>query len=93
MAGAFKSTITALAGKHNILIKDPGIEAWANMRETTHYYFRWTPRTVAISFIGVGVIPVALYETILYWLVSILLIFDFYNFCEFEIMEILVNQT
>ena len=50
---------------HYPLRKDPAIERWALMRETTNVHFRWTPRTIGISLLWCGVVPVALYEFII----------------------------
>lgn len=46
------------------LIKDPAIERWNSMRETTTYNFKWTPRTSSELFLWVIVVPGTLYYTL-----------------------------
>lgn len=43
------------------LYKDPAIEKFVKMRETTHLYFRMTPKISAILFGGLVVFPALLY--------------------------------
>jgi len=38
------------------------IEKWAYYRENTHRYFRLTSRNLALGFLFIGVIPVAIYR-------------------------------
>jgi len=46
--------------------KDPAIERWAFMREHVQLYWRPTPRTMAISIVLLGVVPVAMYYGLQY---------------------------
>ncbi|XP_065057309.1 uncharacterized protein LOC135685327 [Rhopilema esculentum] len=46
---------------HGILLRDPAIERWAKMRETTHLYFKLRPKTVLYGVIWGIIVPGAFY--------------------------------
>lgn len=45
---------------------DPAIEKWYKMRETTHLYFRPTPKNVAFGLVALVAVPVGLYHIVDY---------------------------
>ena len=46
------------------LQKDPAIERWNTIRETTTPHFKWTPKTVAMAIFWLGVVPGSLYKIV-----------------------------
>eukprot|EP00111_Clytia_hemisphaerica_P002894 TCONS_00008186-protein len=42
------------------LIKDPAIERWMTMRETTTPHFKWTPKSFGLIAFWCGVVPYAM---------------------------------
>lgn len=40
---------------------DPAVERWYKMRETTHLYFRPTPRNAIFGLVTLTAIPIGLY--------------------------------
>ena len=57
---------------HFSLQKDPAIERWAKMRETTHLHFKFTPKTVFIGVFWGLVVPGAFYYLLKWDLVIVL---------------------
>ena len=51
---------------HEVLRHDPAIERWATMRESTLAHFKWNPRTVGMSILWGVVVPVGIYELIVF---------------------------
>lgn len=43
---------------------DPAVERWYKMRETTHLYFRPTPKSIAFGLVTLVLVPVALWKII-----------------------------
>ncbi|KAJ7135005.1 hypothetical protein C8R43DRAFT_1132914 [Mycena crocata] len=48
----------------HVKVQDAAIERHSLMREDQYKYFRWTRRTLRVTFWGVFVIPAGLYLTI-----------------------------
>jgi hypothetical protein len=46
-----------MAGKHHGPEVDPALVKWNQMMVNRHKYFRWTPRTVGITFMFMVVVP------------------------------------
>eukprot|EP00794_Sanderia_malayensis_P015520 gene15520-17103_t len=46
---------------HGYLIKDPAIERWGKMRETTHLSFKLTPKTVFLGILWGVLVPGSFY--------------------------------
>ncbi|RPB28647.1 hypothetical protein L211DRAFT_833628 [Terfezia boudieri ATCC MYA-4762] len=51
-----------MAGDHGpqVLHMDPGLIKWYHMHMNRYKYFRWTPRTVKLTFWYVFAVPTAL---------------------------------
>jgi len=46
---------------HAVLLKDPAIEKWGKMRETTHLHFKLTPKTSFLAIIWGVLVPGSFY--------------------------------
>lgn len=43
------------------LMLDPAVEKWVHMKESTHAYYRFTPRTLRIAFLMGVAAPVGIF--------------------------------
>jgi len=59
------------SNKYPPLLIDPAIEKWYFMKENTHAYFKFTPRTIRISVALALVVPGAAYFVSTYFRVSV----------------------
>lgn len=47
--------------KYATLLRDPAIERWGSMRETTQDHFKFRPRTVFLGVMWCAIVPAAYY--------------------------------